>query len=221
MRRKPAKISWLALHLPQPFDVDHALGLMRSWASDQRSPLLVLEAVGQAGGVSYRLGVPSRSRAPLVHQLQHAAPGLHVAKAEPRQPVDTAGRLKLSTRHRALRTDDLEISARAIATALASARKSEQLVVQLLLGPRRVPLASPPTARRPSPGPPSRPSGTATVQLSTVKSAAPYATSCPTTASPVSFASVRIPEQEPAASSCCSVCWQPCGPVRVPASSCG
>ena len=48
MPRKPGKISWLALHLPQPFDVDHALGLMRSWASDQRSPLLLLEAVGQA-----------------------------------------------------------------------------------------------------------------------------------------------------------------------------
>src|SRR5947209_7931328 len=45
--------------------------------------------------------------------------------------------------HRPLRLDDPEAVVRAVLAALTRARTTEQLVLQLLLGPRRIPLAVP------------------------------------------------------------------------------
>ena len=135
---------WHQLLWPQPLDPDHAVGVLRQWASDQRSPRLILETRATAVGVTHLLGgQPTRVRA-AGRTITQLVPGASVVVGDPkRTPVAVAGRLKASTRHRALRTDDLSSSVRAVLAALMHVRKGEQLTLQLVLGPRRVPLAVP------------------------------------------------------------------------------
>ena len=75
-------------------------------------------------------------------RLTTVLPGVQLTDlSAKRDPVLMAGRLKLSTRHRALRTDDPEGTVRAVLGALTHVRRDEQLVLQVVLGPRRIPLA--------------------------------------------------------------------------------
>jgi len=135
---------WRQLYWPQPLDEAAALAVVRGWAADQRSPRLILEARSGGGGVIYllggnggRLGSASRSLTATVPELRLISP------AQPRRDVQTAARMKLSTRHRPLRTDAAPAVARAILSALTAVRGDEQLVLQITLGPRRIPLAVP------------------------------------------------------------------------------
>jgi hypothetical protein len=137
------KLVWLAVYWPQPLESDPAVGLLRLWAADQRSPVLVLEAHAEAGAVSFTLGVPPSHRQAVVAQLGHALPGTHVGEATTRPDTSLAAQLRASTRHRPLRTADVETTARATLSALADTRQGEHAVLQLVLGPRRVPLAVP------------------------------------------------------------------------------
>lgn len=137
------KFVWLAVHWPQPLEPDPAVGLLRVWAADQRSPVMVLEAHGEAGAVRFVLGVPPSHRTAVVAQLGHALPGTHVGEAPERPAITLAARLRASTRHRPLRTADVETTARSTLSALAGTRRGEHLVIQIVLGPRRVPLAVP------------------------------------------------------------------------------
>ena len=49
---------WSNLHWPRPLNEDVALRVMRAWASDQRSPVVVLEVRSDETGVRYLLGSP-------------------------------------------------------------------------------------------------------------------------------------------------------------------
>lgn len=137
------KMIRLAIHWPQPLEPDLAVGLLRGWAADQRSPVLVLEAQASAGTVTFSLGAPPSHRGTLVGQIQHLLPGAHLGKLSSRPAVHLAARLSASTRHRPLRTADVETTARATLSALASTRRGEHAVLQVVLGPRRVPMAVP------------------------------------------------------------------------------
>ncbi|MHB8448994.1 MAG: type IV secretory system conjugative DNA transfer family protein [Mycobacteriales bacterium] len=140
----PAEWVWRALYWPHPLAPEQALGLMRQWAADQRSPQLVLEARASKSGVRYLLGarprwLPGASR--IVAQL---VAGARVSQVDVlRHQVLAAGRLRLNTRHRALNTTTMEAAARAVLSGLTTVRSDEELVLQLVLGPRRVPLAIP------------------------------------------------------------------------------
>jgi hypothetical protein len=92
----------------------------------------------------YLLGLPAdagRQRVALVTRLFPSA-RLTPLGSE-RAPVVAAARLRASTPHRPLRTVDPVAVVRSILASLTLARGEEQLVLQLLLGPRRVPLAIP------------------------------------------------------------------------------
>jgi hypothetical protein len=103
-----------------------------------------LEAVADAGEVSYRLGTLRPALPSIRAMLAHALPGTMLTEpTTKRQPVQLAMKLKASTRHRALRNDNPETTVRSVLGALAQTGKGERLVLQLLLGPRRVPLAIP------------------------------------------------------------------------------
>ena len=129
----------------RPVEPERAVSVLRQWAADERSPQLVLEAVADAGEVSYRLGHHRARRSGSVAAvLAHTLPGTTLTEpTAERQPVQLAMKLKASTRHRALRSDNPETTVRSILGALAQTGKGERLVLQLLLGPRRVPLAIP------------------------------------------------------------------------------
>ncbi|HEX8080083.1 MAG TPA: hypothetical protein VF557_07735 [Jatrophihabitans sp.] len=138
------RLVWRQAHWPRPLDAAGAVAVPRAWAADQRSPQIVLEARADERGVQYLLGAPAAAVASVERRLTAAVPG--AALTEPsseRQAVTAAGRLKLSTRHRALRTDLPDVATRQVLSALTAVNKGELLVLQLVLGPRRIPLAVP------------------------------------------------------------------------------
>jgi hypothetical protein len=135
---------WRQLHWARPVEPERAVSVLRQWAADARNPRLVLEAVAEAGEVSYRLATIGPALASVTAVLAHTVPGTTLIQpTNERQPVQLAMKLKASTRHRALRSDSPDVTVRAILSALAQTGKDERLVLQLLLGPRRVPLAIP------------------------------------------------------------------------------
>jgi hypothetical protein len=138
------RLVWRQAHWPRPLDAAGAVAAPRAWAADQRSPQIVLEARADDQGVQYLLGAPAAALGSVERRLIAAVSG--AALTEPtgeRVAVTAAGRLKLSTRHRALRTDLPEVAVRQVLAALTAVNKGELLVLQLVLGPRRIPLAVP------------------------------------------------------------------------------
>jgi hypothetical protein len=138
-----SSLVWRQIHWHRPLEVARVVGCLRQWAADQRSPRIVLEARADASGITYLLGVP-RAALGQVSSPLHNLLGATVLKAHvEREPVAAAGRLKASTRHRPLRLDDPEAIVRAALAALTHVASGELLVLQIVLGPRRVPLAVP------------------------------------------------------------------------------
>ncbi len=134
---------WRQLHWSRPLEPERAVSVLRQWAADQRSPQVALEAAAEEGAVTYRLGTAKPALASITSALAGALPGTSLTETTVRPPIQLALKLKATTRHRALRSDDPEATVRSILGALAQARKGERLVLQVLLGPRRVPLAVP------------------------------------------------------------------------------
>ncbi|MDQ1744010.1 MAG: hypothetical protein QOE23_2349 [Pseudonocardiales bacterium] len=138
------RLVWRQAHWPRPLDAAGAVAAPRAWAADQRSPLIVLEARADVAGVQYLLGAPAAAQDAVERRLSAAVPGAGLTEFDgERAAVSAAGRLKLSTRHRALRTDLPEVATRQVLGALTAVSKGELLVLQLVLGPRRIPLAVP------------------------------------------------------------------------------
>lgn len=137
-------VLWYQLHWPRPLDPDRALGLLRTWAADSRSPQLVLEVRATTTGVRYLLAVHSTSSAGILAGLTVHVPGMIIVpvKDRPTTILRTVS-LRASTRHRALRHEEAAVSTRSILAALTNVRKDEEAVLQLVLGPRRTPQAIP------------------------------------------------------------------------------
>jgi Type IV secretion-system coupling protein DNA-binding domain len=91
------------------------------------------------------VAVPALRAEATADQLRAVIPGLAVEDAGERPPVSTnhAVELRLSTKHRPLRTDDLASVSRAVLTALAQVHQGEQLSIQWVLGRAVVPRAVP------------------------------------------------------------------------------
>lgn len=138
------RLIWRQLHWPRPLAVAGAVAVLRAWAADQRSPWIALEARADDSGVRYLLGAAKSAQPAVERRLTSAVPGAQLTDlSATRTAVSGAGRLKLSTRHRALKTDNPEVAVRQILGALTQVGKGELLVLQLVLGPRRIPLAVP------------------------------------------------------------------------------
>lgn len=146
MKSSPAPTvwTWREIYWPQPLASEQALGLVRQWASDQRSPRVVLETRATTSGVNYLLGAHLRWLPGAAQLVGRLVPEARVVDPDTeRREVVAAGRLRLTTRHRALNTDELEVASRAVLSGLTPVHGDEELVLQVLLGPRRVPLAIP------------------------------------------------------------------------------
>jgi hypothetical protein len=135
---------WRQLHWPLPLDADKALAVLRALAVDQHSPRLILETRATASQVAYLLGGTLPALLSAQHKLRIALPELRSTDLpHERTPVSLARRLRLSTFHRSLRADKPEQVVRSVLGALSQVRDDELLVLQLMLGPRRIPLAVP------------------------------------------------------------------------------
>lgn len=138
------RLSWRELHWQRPIDPQSVLALLRRLASDSRSPVIVFEARAVAGTVRYLIGLPSDAASDILSTFIVLVPGVLVTKFDSeRRPPITARQLAASTRHRAIETGDPDAAVRTVLHALTRVERDEELVLQLVLGPRRVPLAVP------------------------------------------------------------------------------
>jgi hypothetical protein len=141
--RRPV-LAWRELHWSRPLDVARPTAAIRAWAADESSPTLVIETRAAVGSVQYLLGSTAPNLTTALRRLAVAIPDMQVTSVDrPRRDVSTAARIKLSTRHRALRLDAAEQIAQQVHAALTAAREDELLVLQLILTARRIPLAIP------------------------------------------------------------------------------
>jgi hypothetical protein len=138
-----SRFVWQEIIWPRPFEIEQAVALLRSIAADQRSAQIVFEARAANGAVRYLVGAEPTALRRLSRLLTGLLPGVQLLNAPARTPVTTALRLKLSTRHRALDSSRVDAVTVATLAALIHAGKDEVLVLQLILGPRRIPLAVP------------------------------------------------------------------------------
>lgn len=137
-------LSWRQIHWSRPIDLDQPIGAIRALAADQYSPVIFLEARADKTGVVYMLGTLAVALAGVERRLTSAIPDVQLTdlpKIQVRHPVDVARRIRLSTRHRALGSDSPELTVQQLLGALTATVGSERLVLQLVLGPRRIPLA--------------------------------------------------------------------------------
>ncbi len=143
-RLSPRTVVWRQLHWSQPLGAENAIAFMRALLADQVSPRLVLEVRSGAGGVVYLLGGVLPAVLSAQAKLKTTMPETRITELhEGRLAPTTVRRVKLSTLHRPLRTDQPEQAARMILGSLSQVRKDEVLILQLTLGPRRIPLSVP------------------------------------------------------------------------------
>ena len=137
-------IVWSQVFWPRPLTEELAARVIKAWATDQRSPVVVLEARAVAGQVSYLLGAPISDLSVVRETLAGLCPGaLLIAYDRQTDVAQMTGRLRATTRHRPVSYADLPGQSRGVLAALARARVGETLSLQVLLGPRRIPLAIP------------------------------------------------------------------------------
>jgi hypothetical protein len=140
---KGEPLTWYGLRWPREVTPEQVEQVFRLLATVAGTPL-VIEAVGQYGSVTHRLGLAS-GQTSVVNQLRAAIPGL-VVEVSPQRAVPTMSRaveLRLSTRRRSLRTDDPVNVNRALLTALAHVGRDEALGLQWVLGRPLIPTAVP------------------------------------------------------------------------------
>lgn len=139
-----ATLRWYRLRWPREVTSEQVIQLCRLLATAGGQPL-VIEVTGMARSVAHRLALPGQRAASLVDQLRAALPGLSVEADSARLPlmVTRAVELRLSTRRRPLRTDDLMNVNRAVLVALAHVGRGEHLSLQWVLGRSLPPLVVP------------------------------------------------------------------------------
>jgi energy-coupling factor transporter ATP-binding protein EcfA2 len=146
---RPDALVWRRIYWPRPLGVEPVTALLRTLAADQRSPRVAFEARSFDGrATEYWVGASASVIDGLATTLLHLVPGSSVIRIdEKRLPgVQLVRRLKANTRHRPVNVASSEATARAVLSALQRVRTGEQLVIQVILGPRRVPLAIPTTS---------------------------------------------------------------------------
>lgn len=137
---------WRQLDWQRPLDPARVGDALRHWAADGRSPVVVLETRWSVQGVAHLLGSTASSSTAVTTPLRSFANLTVRGLATDRVPVTTTGRLRATTRHRPLRLHDPESLTRALFAAGVRPGKDELLVLQLVLGPRRIPIAVPTTS---------------------------------------------------------------------------
>jgi hypothetical protein len=132
---KSAAPIWYRLRWPREVTPEQVAQVFRLLATAAGTPV-VIEAIGSPGMVEHRLALPVSRAENVVEQLRAAIPGLSVEEVSVRPPMDVrhAVELRLSTKRRPLRSDDLAGVNRAILTALAHLHRGEHLSIQWVLG---------------------------------------------------------------------------------------
>ena len=130
-----ATLVWHEIIWPRPCDADELLARFRLLADDPTMPLTVLEIRARQGRVRYLAGGRPQAIAHILDLLN--VPSVPVDAASLRPSVTAARRLTVSAQDRPLDVTNPAAAAQVILKALTEADKDdEQLVVQVVLGPR-------------------------------------------------------------------------------------
>jgi hypothetical protein len=110
---------------------------------------VVVQAVGNGGRVHHQLGVPNGREGIVIRQLRALLPGLGIEKVEVPTGTgsgtfDVALAVRLSSRSRAVHSDDLASSSKTLLHALSDVGHDEYVVLQWVLGLHLGPAAVPP-----------------------------------------------------------------------------
>lgn len=131
---KAPALVWYRLKWPREVEAEQVAQVCRLLATAAGQPV-ILEIGGRPGQVEHRLALPMERAGSTVDQLRAAIPGLAIETLKQRTVVVThAVELRLTTRRRSLRTDDVANSSRALLTALAHVGRGEYLTLQWVLG---------------------------------------------------------------------------------------
>lgn len=147
-RRK--ELAWRGISWPRPFDQDAALELLTRLASDNTLGHVVFEVRGDYRKVHYLVG----SAPDKVHSVNSAlrthAEGARFCQAVSRHAPTLAAKVRMTHPSLALSTDRVMASVRAVLAGFAAARRDdEELVLQVVLGPRVRPHTVPDRASDP------------------------------------------------------------------------
>jgi len=143
-RSQDAGSGWVfsQLHLPRPLDAEQVEAMLLRLAADRAAPPLVFEArAGHGQLVRHLAGTPAEHVVWVQRTLRHLLPGLDIdGITEPRPAVQRSVRLRLRPRPLALATERAEVTALSLLSALdARLEAGEELVLQIMLGPRIAP----------------------------------------------------------------------------------
>jgi hypothetical protein len=146
---KAPTLRWFSLTWPREVEAEQVVQACRLLASAGRSPI-VIESVGRRGFVEHRLALPREQASALCRQLRALMPGLATASLKERPAIEAKHglELRITTRRRPVRTDDLATCSRAVLTALGGLSKDEQLSLQVVLARPIAPSVVSPEARR-------------------------------------------------------------------------
>ncbi|PZS17599.1 MAG: hypothetical protein DLM57_08050 [Pseudonocardiales bacterium] len=141
-------IIWRQLYWPTPLEPASVTALLHAWASDGLVGSVALEVRADGRSTRWLVGARQKRMTRVLDAARSLVPGLtHAPTSIPvdRARVDAVRRLRLTTKHQPLR-DEPELTARAIFAALARVNPGEEVVLQVVLGPRHESLVVPASA---------------------------------------------------------------------------
>lgn len=151
----PDPIIWRQLYWPTPLEASAVTALLQAWASDVLAGTVILEVRTDGRSTRWLIGARTKRMTRVLDAARSLVTGLtHTPRTIPvdRARVNAVRRLRLTTKHRPL-DGDPESTTRAIFAALARVRAGEEVVLQIVLGPRHesllVPRSTPSSAAEP------------------------------------------------------------------------
>lgn len=137
MRARSRGLVWRGLSWPRPFETEAALELLSRLASDHTVGHVVFEVRGNSHKVHYLVGCAPDKVAVLSSVLTTHVEGARFCPDRARRSPNLAARVRLTHPSLALSTDRVMAAVRSVLAGFATAkREDEELILQIVLGPR-------------------------------------------------------------------------------------
>jgi hypothetical protein len=134
-RRQP--LVWRGISWPRPFEPEAALELLSRLASDHTVGHVVFEVRGNSRKVHYLVGCAPDKVHAVANLLPTHVEGARFCSDVPRHTPTIAARVRMTHPSLALSTDRVMAAVRSVLAGFAAAKKdSEELTLQIVLGPR-------------------------------------------------------------------------------------
>lgn len=137
MRARSKRLVWRGLSWPRPFEPEAALELLTRLASDHTVGHVVFEVRGNSHKVHYLVGCAPDKVAAVSSMLTTHVEGARFCPDVARRTPALATKVRLTHPSLALSTDRVMAAVRSVLAGFAAAKKEdEELILQIILGPR-------------------------------------------------------------------------------------